>query len=165
MENKDLIDYIKEYKENLNIDTNITDYVYYDNSDYICDAISSYADGSVDIYNSSLIDWLAEDRDNIWAIEEALSEFGTPKDSNGEADFFRIIQQGQFLKYERDAHDQLDDVIKFEACRCLLDLLAEKETNKTIDDFEEFIDNLNIDSNDRCDDILDRCNEFVDEEE
>lgn len=162
---EELLKHIRNYKEELDIDTSIVDYLYYDSSSYICDAISEYADSSVDVYNSSLIDWLSEDRDNVCAVEEALDEFGTPKDSNGNADFYKMIQQGQFMKYERDAYDQLDDVIKFEACRCLIDLLEDEETNKTIEEFDEFIENLNIDNNDRCDDIYDACKEFLKIEE
>lgn len=160
---EELLKHIENYKNELDINNEITDYLYYDSSSYICDAISEYADGSVDIYNYDLLNWA---KDNYSYIEEAIDEFGdVAKDSNGRADFIRTIQQGQYLKYERDAYNQLDDVIKFEACRCLIDLLKDKETNKTIEDFDEFIENLNIDNNDRCDDIYDACEEFLEIEE
>lgn len=80
------------------------------NNGYIGDIISEIADNNIDIYNSDLIDWA---KGNISYIEEALDEFGTPTNSRGQADFIRIIQQGQYLYNEQDLYNNLEDNLKF----------------------------------------------------
>lgn len=64
---------------------------------YICDIITEIADNQVPIYYSDI--W-EQAKDNIEEIEEALEEFGTPTDSNGNADLIKIFQQGIYLKNE-----------------------------------------------------------------
>lgn len=80
------------------------------NSGYIGDIITEIADNNIDIYNSDLMDWA---KDNISYIEEALEEFGTPTNNRGQADFMRIIQQGQFLCNEQDIYSNLEDSLQF----------------------------------------------------
>lgn len=41
------------------------------------DDSSSFADGSVDIYNSDLTTWLAKNTNNIQLVDDALSELGS----------------------------------------------------------------------------------------
>lgn len=80
------------------------------NNGYICDIITEIADNNIDIYNSDLMDWA---KGNTSYIEEALEEFGTPTNNRGQADFMRIIQQGQYLCNEQDLYNNLEDSLKF----------------------------------------------------
>lgn len=73
---------------------------------FICDIISEIADNNIDMYTVDLLEWA---KNNFSYIEEGLDEYGTPTDSNGKADFLRIIQQGQYIEYERDLYDNLED--------------------------------------------------------
>lgn len=73
------------------------------------ESISELADQQVDIYNSDLLDWLRKEDDAIWTIEEALSEYGTPQGSDGNADFFAIIRQGQYKFYSDIFYQMLDE--------------------------------------------------------
>lgn len=80
---------------------------YADDIEALEEAIHELADAQVDIYNYDLIKWLQED-DVIWMIEEALSEYGTPQGSDGNADFYAIIRQGQY-KFYYDIFSQMLD--------------------------------------------------------
>lgn len=80
------------------------------NNGYIGDIIAEIADNNIDIYNSDLMDWA---KGNTSYIEEALEEFGTPTNNRGQADFMRIIQQGQYLCNEQDLYNNLEDSLKF----------------------------------------------------
>lgn len=81
----------------------------YDNG-YVCDIITEIADNRIGIYYSDLFEWASG---NIGYIEEALSEFGTPTNCKNLPDFIKIIQQGQFLAYEQDIYENLEDILKF----------------------------------------------------
>lgn len=74
---------------------------------YICDIIAEIAGNNVDIYNSNLLEWA---KGNYSYIEEAVAEFGI--DSKN-FDFFKLIQQGQYLANERELYDNLEDSLKY----------------------------------------------------
>lgn len=151
---------IEEYRDNINIDVtaDYESYADYNSSDYICDSLTECADGSVDIYNYDLFEWC---KHNWEFVEEAIEEYGDVARDDRRPNFIRTIQQGQFYCYEKELYDNLDDIIKKVACNCLIDLLENTQTQKTEEDFNEFIESLNIDHNDRWDDVLDACKEFL----
>ena len=155
---------IEEYRDNINIDVtaDYESYADYNSSNYISDSLMECADGSVDIYYCNLIEWC---KDNWEFVEDAIEEYGDVARDGRRPDFIRTIQQGQFYCYERELYDNLDDIIKKVTCDCLIDLLENTQTQKTEQDFDEFIESLNIDHNDRWDDILDACKEFLEVDE
>ena len=80
------------------------------NNGYICDIITEIADNHVNIYNYDLMEWA---KGNTSYIEEALDEFGTPKNDRGQADFMRIIQQGQYYYNEMNIYESLEESLKY----------------------------------------------------
>ena len=81
----------------------------YDNG-YICDIITEIADNNVPIYNGDIWEMVKEYQGEI---EEALQEFGTPTDSNGNIDLMRIFQQGIYLFNERNLYENLEESLQF----------------------------------------------------
>lgn len=81
----------------------------YDNG-YICDIITEIADNNVPIYNGDIWEMAKEYQGEI---EEALREFGTPTDSNGNIDLMRIFQQGIYLFNERNLYENLEESLQF----------------------------------------------------
>ena len=132
---------------------------------YICDNFTDYADSACDIYTGDLLEWA---KYNFEEIEEALDELGTPTDSHGRADFLKIIQQGQFVYNDRQLHADAENIIFCFGVNYIIENLDEKDDNfnKSEDDLEEFFDNLrNIDTNDKLEDILNTCEDFLTVEE
>lgn len=76
---------------------------------YICDIITEIADNNVPIYNSEIWSQAVE---NSNYIEEALQEFGTPTDNNGQVDLIKIFQQGLYYKNEQDVYENLEEILK-----------------------------------------------------
>lgn len=144
---------IKEYEKENDLLYRIEDYTNCESS-YICDTISEIVDSETDIYYSDLIDWLRNDSDSIESIEYTVKEFGI--DSNN-FDFMKLIQQGQFYQNEQRLYENIDAIGKI----WLLAYLKDKENLQEITDEQaEFIDDLDTDSNDRFSDLLDKWNEY-----
>ena len=126
------------------------------NSGYVCDIITEIADNHVDIYNYDLLEWA---KNNYSYIEEAMDEFGTATDSNGKIDFIRCIMQGQFLAYERDIYENLEDSLKFfmydyiEKELKILELTEEQNENLLDWDFS--------DNSERLENLIEHINEIV----
>lgn len=95
----------------------------YDPTNYLEDPITEIADNYVDIYNNDLLEWV---KHNYSYIEEALDDFGVPKDMNGKSDFIKIIQQGQYYKNCDEIQKNLDDMLKV----YILDLLQKNAINE-----------------------------------
>lgn len=145
---------IKEFLENSNEGDEIRDLFadYKGSSTYICDAISERADSLIDIYNCDLIDWA---KNHICEIDDAADELGKP-DS-----FIGYIQQGQFIYYEHELYDQLDDGIKWAVYSILDDAGIEELTDEQESAVDDFIDE--IDNNNRFSD-LDEVLNFITED-
>lgn len=77
---------------------------------YICDIVTEIADNNIPIYNGDIWEKSKECQDEI---EEALREFGTPTDSNGNVDLIRIFQQGIYLFNERNLYENLEESLQF----------------------------------------------------
>lgn len=153
---KNINELLKEYENNNDLLYTIEDYTH-STSGYICDIISEIANNQTDIYYSGLFDWLKNDSNAVESIESALAEFGTPKGTDGNADFIKILQQGQFYQNEQKLYDDLDAIGKI----WLLAYLRDKENLQEITDEQaDFIDDLDTDSNDQFGDLLDKWNEF-----
>lgn len=162
MNNENVIEKMEELKKGL--DSEVLDLfdsgVAYSGCYYICDMISEVADNFVDIYNSDLLDWV---KNNYEYIEEALDEFGTPQDSNGRADFIKMIQQGQYLYYERLFYYNLDDFIKYYVLKYLIDNKINIDDEKLEELLE--VDSTDIDNNDYLEDIDSYVEEFLKDKE
>lgn len=128
----------------------------YNSNYYIDDMISEVVDSFVDIYNSDLLDWA---KNNYEYIEEALDEFGTPTDSNGRADFLKMISQGEYLYYDRLFYDNLDDFIKYYVLKYLIDNKINIDDEKLEELLE--VDSTDIDNNDYLEDIDSYVEEFL----
>lgn len=150
---KNINELLKEYKSNNDLLYRIEDYINCESS-YICDTISEIVDSETDIYYSDLINWLRNDSNSVESIENAVKEFGI--DSKN-FDFMKLIQQGQFYQNEQQLYENINAIGKI----WLLAYLRDKENLQEITDEQaEFIDDLDTDSNDRFSDLLDKWNEY-----
>ena len=149
-------DLIKEIKENRNymyfeyefyedLGTYFTEY----SSGYICDIITEIADSNVDIMTADLMKWNAG---NYSYVEDAIQEFGVPSDF----DMVRMIQQGQYLCYERAMYENLSTLIKLSI---LTNIEAEEITQEVLDRIDEIADAE--DNNARIEDYIQEINELT----
>lgn len=100
---------IKDLKNDLYIGEFGEEFTNYNNS-YISDIITEIADNNTPIYYSDIWEMAKENQDYI---EEALQEFGTPTDNNGNVDLIKTFQQGIYLKNERNLYENLEDILKY----------------------------------------------------
>lgn len=80
---------------------------------YLCDYITSFADGAVDIYYSDIAEWGAQNAD---AVNDAIAEFGW--DGCG-SDFYKAIQTAQFVEYQNNIYCDLPFIINQIFCDML----------------------------------------------
>lgn len=154
---KNIKNLLKEYESENDLLCRVEDYTYTPDN-YICNTISEIADSEVDIYYSGLIDWLKNDNNSVENIESALAELGTPTtDRNGTPDFMKILQQGQYYGHEQHLYENLNEIGRIWLLAYLQD---EENLTEITDEQADFIDNLEIDNNDRFSDILDKWNEY-----
>lgn len=126
---------------------------YYDTTEYICDSITYCADDNIDLYNGDLINWLTEDTDNVYAMEEAINE-GLVDCHN--FDLYRAIQAGQYKQYSDTLYEGLDDMIELATLYKMPDDL----TDEQIDDIVYSLD-VNIDHNNSWDEIGDYISDTI----
>ena len=108
---KDLV----EYKE-LDINDYDESYDLYDALDYD-GSIHEIVDGMIDIYYIDLRKWSVDNYQYVEdAIEEGLCE--------GESDFHKLIQCGQYLYYREQANEALEEVFN--------ELKAETEEDEAV---------------------------------
>lgn len=79
----------------------ITDY----NGEYISDIISEIADSNIDIYNYDLLQWCANDLNNIYYCDRA-------KDELGANDLISMLQGGQYLQITDDLYENLENILE-----------------------------------------------------
>ena len=159
MNKQELIEYKEDLEREMNdISVDFCANQTADDSAYICDAITEYADNEVHIYYSDIFDFAKEHYDYV---EQAIEEFGVA--TNGKkVDLLRTIQQGEFLYNEEQLYDDLEDIVKLVAVNHLIDNDIELDEEQT----EELFDKLEgIDNNDRFDDILDAIKDVMGGEE
>ena len=149
MEKDKILEYLEELKGGL--DNDLLDLfnsaIDYDEGYYICDIITEASDYKVDIYTSDLLDFAKE---NYEYIEYALDEFGTPKNSSGNADFIKILQQGEFYYYNELFYENIEEFYKYFALNYIYN------NNINIDDIDDVLDDIyiKIDNNNTLDDII-----------
>ena len=109
---------------------------YIDSSEYICDAITEFADDKVDIYTYDLLEWLQENYD---IVEDANNELGIPS-----SDILDQVRQGQYYKAQQDLYNDSDEIIKALIFFELKDQLSYKidELALTMEDLEKIIDEI-----------------------
>lgn len=137
-----------------------------DSSQYICDAISEFADSNTSIYYSSIMDFI---KDNPDAVSDAINEFGW--DGCG-GDLYKAGQMAEYMSIEREINEELEDIIKY----ITLDFIdstdeADDEAERiweSLDDdkqnelLTDFLDNLEmLDNNSRFDEITDLYHDFI----
>ncbi len=130
-------------------------------SDYISDRISEYSDDKVDIYNSELLQWIGSDAEHAEAVGDAINEFGW--DGCGK-DFYKAIQMGQFLIYERECYDNIDKIIAAITYDKFRDMAYDQldMTDITIEEVINLIDNVAWNCKD-ADDVTEIEQALVDE--
>lgn len=127
---------------------------------YIGDIITEIADNHVAIYYSEIFEWA---KDNISYIEEALKEFGTPQNGSGNADFIKIIQQGQYYANEQDLYENLKDTILF---RIYDYLQHDLDIAEITEEQQAEIEALNVEDNDeRLENLLQQAKNIVKNED
>lgn len=127
----------------------------YRNSDcYLSDAISQIADNNTSIYYSDIINFIAE---NVEEVNEAIQEFGW--DGCGK-DLYKAGQMAEYLQIMRDIYDHLEDAILLMACDYIrYDLKCNVIPEELADNIYKWAHEINSDS--RCNEILERINGWV----
>lgn len=74
----------------------------------IVDDCHDYADGFVDVYSGTLLNWLAEDWRNVEAVEDAANEFGTGE----RLDLMQLIRQGQYYQYDEQLREDRARILR-----------------------------------------------------
>lgn len=146
-----------EYLDNLPEDAQaIADYTNCD-SEYIQDIIHEIADSAVPCYNSVLLYWLNEDRDDaVEYIEEAAGEFGLEKPF----DFWRTLSLGYYIKAERELNANLEDALKCWAfCYIWKQLKIEELTDSQVEEIE----NIDYQGAERFEDIIEEINNILED--
>ena len=133
----------------------LVDIVFDQYSGNISDSISEYADSSVDIYNSDLLDWA---KDHLGDIEEANQEFGIPEDGG----IIKQIMQAQYMVKQNELLDSIKEGVVLKAWK-----VASEYTESVTDEQAQELDNMDayIDSNNRIDDITDQVKEILEIED
>ena len=136
MEKLKIDDLIKEIKENDTMEkVDISALCDYSSTNYLDDILHEIADNNIDIYNYDLLEW---SKKNYSYIEEAIDEYGTPTDNHGEADFIKMIQQGQYCQNIEDIYNNIDEMIKL----YILDLLQKENIEEITPEQLEKIDDI-----------------------
>ena len=138
----------------------------YIGSQYICDAISEFADNHTSIYCYDIEEFMSN---NIDKVNDTISEFGW--DGCG-CDLHKAGQLAEFCSIEREVYNDLEDVVKYIAldfidstddanddAERIWESLTEERKEELLDDF--ICDLEMIDNNNRLDDISDLYKEFV----
>lgn len=135
-------------------------------SQYICDAVSEFADSRTSIYYADIKDFICN---NFDAVGETISELGW--DGCG-GDLYKAGQMAEYMSIEREIYDELRDILKY----ITLDFIdSTDEANdeaeriwESLDDdkrselLSDFLDDLEMmDNNSRFDDITDLYADFI----
>lgn len=125
----------------------------YDNG-YICDIITEIADANIDVYYYDLFDWA---KNNFDIIEEANEEFGASND------IIKQMQQGEYLAFEHDLYDNLEDSLKYFMYDYIeKDLKIEEITEEQN---ENLLDWDFSDNNEQLENLIDHINETLQKNE
>lgn len=126
------------------------------NTQYICDAISDFADNNTSIYYYDIKNFIAE---HIDEVTEAIAEFSW---EGCGSDLYKAGQTAEYMYIERDIYNNLDDIVICTACKYLID----NDISLSDEQLEQLQEDLsNIGNNNRFDDILDIINDITDSED
>lgn len=138
----------------------------YIGSQYICDAISEFADSNTSIYYSDIEEFMSN---NIDKVNDTISEFGWDGCGN---DLHKAGQLAEFCSIEREIYDDLEDIIKYitlefidstddanDDAERIWESLDDDAKDELLGDF--ICDLESIDNNSRLDDICDLYTDFV----
>lgn len=131
---------IKEYEYNLDLGEIGDCFCDYDDG-YISDIMFEIADNHINIYNHDLLKWLSDNLANAYYIEQAVNEYGI--DSKN-FDFYRLIQQGQFMQNYEDLQEHLNDALLNYAFNYIehyldnTDITQEQFEELTLKDYKRF---------------------------
>lgn len=134
---------IREYEYNLDLGEVGDCFCDYNDGD-IYDIMFEIADNHVDLYNHDLLKWLSDNLTNAYYIEQAVNEYGI--DSKN-FDFYRLIQQGEFMQNYEDLQEHLNDNLLNYAFNYIehyldnIDVTEEQFDELTLKDYKKF-DNL-----------------------
>ena len=96
-----------------------------------------------------MLDWVKNDRESVEYIEESVEEFGQPE----KFDFYKLIQQGQYLKNERELYNNLEEFGKIWLLAYLRDV---EKIEELTEEQAEKIESLNVDNNMRFEDLIEQ---------
>ena len=153
---KNVNEIIRDLKAEMN-DISIELAEYYDNYDYICDAISECADSNVSIYYSDIERFMSN---NIQAVNDAIDEFGW--DGCG-SDLHKAGQMAEYLENERLIYEDLEEVAQLVGFEYFRNVYGEEITKEQAEAIEEAASG--IDHNDSFDIVRDAIDEFMTAEE
>lgn len=152
---KNINELLKEYEKENDLLYRIEDYTHCESS-YICDIINEIVDSDCPIYWSDLIKWFNEPGTEDY-INEAVNEYRPDN-----FDIMKAMQWGWCKQAEEQLYKNIDAIGKI----WLLAYLRDKENLQEITDEQaDFIDDLEIDSGFRFADILDKWNEYNENED
>ena len=146
---------LNELKTNLFTGDYGTELLNYNNTSYICDAISEIADSNTSIYYYDIKQFMM---DNFDAVEDAINEFGW--DGCG-SDLYKAGQMAEYITIERDLYNNLDDIIKYLAYDYLINIGFDTLDDNIIDNINDEL--LTIDNNNYIGDIYDTVNAVLEE--
>ena len=153
---KNVNEIIRDLKAEMN-DISIELAEYYDNCNYICDAISECADSNVSIYYSDIERFMSN---NIQAVNDAIDEFGW--DGCG-SDLHKAGQMAEYLENERLIYEDLEEVAQLVGFEYFRNVYGEEITKEQAEAIEEAASG--IDHNDSFDIVRDAIDEFMTAEE
>lgn len=129
----------------------ITDY----NGGYISDIISEMADSNVDVYNYNLLQWCANDLNNIYYCDQAKDELGADN-------LISMLQGGQYLQITDNLYENLENILinyMYYYIQNYLEIeeLTEKQNDELL--------NFNFTNCDKLEEIEEHAAEILKEEE
>lgn len=154
---KNINEEIKSLEQNLpDVCCQIDEYT----SEYVDDRIHDIADDNVDVYYSGLLDWISENRgEAVEYIEDSVAEFGI--DSKN-FDFWKLLQSGQYLMYERQLYDNKKNTLLLWALHYIKE---EKNIEELEDNLFEEIEDIDFDNFDKFSEIENKINDILDKGE
>lgn len=132
--------------------------ILYSDSSYFCDAIWEIADNAVHIYDDELLEVVRTTNISEY-VSRAISEFDLkPDGQDGWRYITKTIQAGECLYYEEQLNEHIETIVQNALISYLKDIQIVSEKDYNPDDInnfiESYIDDVNVDTNDTLDSII-----------
>lgn len=132
--------------------------ILYSDSSYFCDAIWEIADNAVHIYDDELLEVVRTTNISEY-VSRAISEFDLkPDGQDGWRYITKTIQAGECLYYEEQLNEHIETIVQNPLISYLKDIQIVSEKDYNPDDInnfiESYIDDVNVDTNDTLDSII-----------